>query len=91
MIPLPPVICSGKNLVAEKPRKETIEKASYELFVVGGRCIYYGTHRCIKVATMDWTEVTSLGQEVNSHFHHSFKVFLPNELVSLRTPFWSPL
>ena len=65
VVPYPPVVYNGRKHLAEKSRKETIEGRSYELFGVDGHCIYYGTYRCIKVATMDWDELKSLGQEVS--------------------------
>jgi len=67
VVPFPPVVCKGKNPAAEKNR-EIFENHSYELFGIDGHCSYYGTYRCIKVATMNWTELTSLGWEFIAGF-----------------------
>ena len=68
MVPFPPAIYNGRKHLAEKPRQETIESRSYELFGVDGHCTYYGTYRCIKLAAMDWGVLKSLGQEVSAWF-----------------------
>ena len=72
-------------------RKETIENCLYELFGVDEHCTYYGSYRCIKMVSMDWTELTSLGQEVSSCICYSFETPPPNKFMSLRRPFWTPL
>lgn len=87
MVPYPPVIYNGRKHLAEKSRKETIENRSYELFGVDGHCIYYGTYRCIKVATMDWGALKSLGQKVSARSLCLCKTFAPKETISLWMPF----
>ena len=66
VVPFPPVIYDGNKHTVENTRKETIEGHLYELFGVDGHCIYYGTYRCTKVATMDWGALKSLGREVST-------------------------
>lgn len=66
VIPFPPVIYNGQKHVVETSRNETAENCLYELFGVNGHRVYYGTFRCIKLVIMDWTDLTSLGQEVCS-------------------------
>lgn len=69
VIPFPPAIYNGSTNVAEpQASKETIEDRSFELFGVDGHCIYYGTYRCIKVATMDWKALKLVGHEFASAF-----------------------
>jgi len=68
VVPLPPVVYKGKKLAAERVRKDVFERSSYELFGVDSRCNYYGTYRCIKVATMSWADLTSSGREFTDVF-----------------------
>lgn len=74
MVPSPPVIYNGKKHLAEQSRQEIIENRSYELFGVDGLCVYYGTYRCTKIVSMDWSALKSLGQEVSARFccHEKF-------------------
>ena len=67
VVPFPPVVCMGNHGSLSRSRGERIENCLHELFGVDGRCTYYGSYRCIKIVTMDWAELTSLGQEVSSH------------------------
>ena len=79
MIPLPPVVYNGRKHVAEKSPEGSMEGCSYELFGVDGRCIYYGTYSCVKVVTMNWGALSSLGRKVSKQLGCSFKVHPPND------------
>jgi len=67
VIPFPLVIYNGSKNAVEKSRK-SIESCSYEFFGVDEHCTYYGTYRCIKLAAVDWTELTSFGREFTEAF-----------------------
>ena len=74
-------MCNGNHNNVKRFRKEIIENRLYELFRVDGYCAYYGSFRCIKMVTMDWTEFMSLGQEVSSRIRYPSRLVF---LTSLR-------
>ena len=90
VIPLPPVVYNGRKHVAEKSPKGSMAGRTYELFGVESHCIYYGTYSCVKVVTMNWGALSSLGREVSKHLGCSLKVCPPNKETSSRTPSWRP-
>ena len=89
VVPCPPVVYNGGKNLAERARKGVTENGLYELFGADGDCNYYGTYRCIKVTTMDWDRLKSLGQEVRGRFL-LYKITPPEGSISSRVPFWRP-
>lgn len=87
-MPCPPVVYDGGRHVVERACKGIIENGSYELFGVDGGCTYYGTYRCIKVTTMDWDKLKSLGQEVRGRSLSLCQITPSEEVISSRGPFW---
>ena len=60
---------------------------TYELFGVKSHCIYYGTYSCVKVVTMNWGALSSLGREVSKQLGCSLKVLpLTKQQVRGRLP-----